>query len=357
MRITDFESFLVGSGFPLCFDIERLEYGSEDSGFVASTWAYNMGPPRSVVVQLLKKEKHVALVTRRGNDIDLPHYWEDAEVLWDSRKDKDFWGKESEVFINPHLEFPNSKNPKIEAETQYIFNVIKDIKGLWHFIPFRQRIASEKLDSYLSQKDFIKLCELIEKEKGIDLSFWKGAGSVWKGLTVEDFAVTIQKKKDRIGVKEEQGKGSEAEVSFTLVVSVYNPFTLVKQYDGQWFFESPKSHNGDKKFGDIFDRKDFVWVCDKIEEHIEDEDGIKIDLSDLSGAPRKVWKELTAKELTEIIQKKTSTKGRIVEIVEIGQPQSLIQRENGLVTELIKTDSLVKELNEQLRLHKVTKGN
>lgn len=46
-------------------------------------------------------------------------------------------------------------------------------------------------------------------------------------------------------------------------------------------------------------------------------------------------------------------KERIIEIVEIGQPQSLIQRENAPITELIKTDMLIEELNEQLRLHNV----
>ena len=46
-------------------------------------------------------------------------------------------------------------------------------------------------------------------------------------------------------------------------------------------------------------------------------------------------------------------KERIIEIVEIGQPQSLIQRKNALITELIKTDLLIEELNEQLRLYNV----
>lgn len=46
-------------------------------------------------------------------------------------------------------------------------------------------------------------------------------------------------------------------------------------------------------------------------------------------------------------------KDRIIEIVELGQPQSLIQRENAPITELIKTDLLIEELNEQLRKHDV----
>ena len=46
-------------------------------------------------------------------------------------------------------------------------------------------------------------------------------------------------------------------------------------------------------------------------------------------------------------------KDRIIEIVELGQPQSLIQRENAPITELIKTDLLIEELNEQLRLYNV----
>lgn len=46
-------------------------------------------------------------------------------------------------------------------------------------------------------------------------------------------------------------------------------------------------------------------------------------------------------------------KNRIVEIIELGQPQSIIQRENQPITELIKTDSLMKELNQQLFLYGV----
>lgn len=43
-------------------------------------------------------------------------------------------------------------------------------------------------------------------------------------------------------------------------------------------------------------------------------------------------------------------KYRIIEIVDLGKPQSLIQRQNAPITELIKTDLLIEELNEQLSL-------
>jgi len=46
-------------------------------------------------------------------------------------------------------------------------------------------------------------------------------------------------------------------------------------------------------------------------------------------------------------------KERIIEIVALGEPQSLIQRRNAPITELIKTDLLIEELNEQLRLYNV----
>lgn len=38
-------------------------------------------------------------------------------------------------------------------------------------------------------------------------------------------------------------------------------------------------------------------------------------------------------------------KDRIIEIIELGQRQSLIKRENTPITELIKTDILIEELN------------
>lgn len=46
-------------------------------------------------------------------------------------------------------------------------------------------------------------------------------------------------------------------------------------------------------------------------------------------------------------------KNRIIEICELGQPQSIIHRENQPISELIKTDSLIEELNQQLILHNV----
>ena len=41
-------------------------------------------------------------------------------------------------------------------------------------------------------------------------------------------------------------------------------------------------------------------------------------------------------------------KNRIIEICELGQPQSIIHRENEPITELIKTEALIKELNEAI---------
>jgi len=47
-------------------------------------------------------------------------------------------------------------------------------------------------------------------------------------------------------------------------------------------------------------------------------------------------------------------KNKIIEICELGQPQSIIHRENEPITELIKTDSLIEELNKQLLLSGVS---
>ena len=47
-------------------------------------------------------------------------------------------------------------------------------------------------------------------------------------------------------------------------------------------------------------------------------------------------------------------KNKIIEICELGQPQSIIHRENEPITELIKTDSLIEELNKQLTLTDVS---
>ena len=47
---------------------------------------------------------------------------------------------------------------------------------------------------------------------------------------------------------------------------------------------------------------------------------------------------------------------RIIEIVELGKPQSIIQREANPITELIQTHILIEELNEQLLLYGVVKS-
>ena len=43
-------------------------------------------------------------------------------------------------------------------------------------------------------------------------------------------------------------------------------------------------------------------------------------------------------------------KNKIIEIIELGGPKSLIHRENEPITELIQTTDLVDELNQQLRI-------
>ena len=47
-------------------------------------------------------------------------------------------------------------------------------------------------------------------------------------------------------------------------------------------------------------------------------------------------------------------KNRIIEICELGQPQSIIHRENQPITELIKTADLIEELNKQLDIQRVS---
>ena len=47
---------------------------------------------------------------------------------------------------------------------------------------------------------------------------------------------------------------------------------------------------------------------------------------------------------------------RIIEIVVLGKPQSIIQREGNPITELIQTHILIEELNDQLLLYGVVKS-
>ena len=41
----------------------------------------------------------------------------------------------------------------------------------------------------------------------------------------------------------------------------------------------------------------------------------------------------------------------IIEIEELGQPNSLIYRQDAQISEIVNTEKMIKELNEQLRLH------
>lgn len=52
------------------------------------------------------------------------------------------------------------------------------------------------------------------------------------------------------------------------------------------------------------------------------------------------------------LNKKYNVKNRIIEICELGQPQSIIRRENQQITELIKTVDLIEELNKQLTIQR-----
>jgi len=44
-------------------------------------------------------------------------------------------------------------------------------------------------------------------------------------------------------------------------------------------------------------------------------------------------------------------KNPIIEIEEIGEPNSLIYRKDAQISEIVNTQNMLKELNEQLRLH------
>lgn len=54
-------------------------------------------------------------------------------------------------------------------------------------------------------------------------------------------------------------------------------------------------------------------------------------------------------KLTNNSKQYHNSKGRIIEIVELGNPQSIIQRNNKPISEMIKTNVLVQELNNQLK--------
>lgn len=85
MQISNFTNLRAGSTFPASLDIQPI--GSHESyGVMAVAWTYrSKGETGFCQVRKHSTQHLVALLTFRYDDQELPEFWKDSVVLWDSR--------------------------------------------------------------------------------------------------------------------------------------------------------------------------------------------------------------------------------------------------------------------------------
>ena len=85
ISITDFNRMRCGSKFPASIDIEPID-GHECHGVLASAFTYAAdGSENFVQVRRHNEHQLVALFAFGGPDMEIPEFWIDSTVLWDSR--------------------------------------------------------------------------------------------------------------------------------------------------------------------------------------------------------------------------------------------------------------------------------
>lgn len=78
--IIDFDRIRVGSEYPICLDIESI-HGHESGGILAAFYTYEMSDGLKRV-ELRRREERIALFLFRYEDMDLPEWWQNSELLW-----------------------------------------------------------------------------------------------------------------------------------------------------------------------------------------------------------------------------------------------------------------------------------
>ena len=87
MEISNFDYIRAGSGFPASVDVRRI--GSHETYGVSAEAHFYRCQGKTNYVQLRKhrSEKVVALFSFSCDDQEVPGYWADSTVVWDSRTD------------------------------------------------------------------------------------------------------------------------------------------------------------------------------------------------------------------------------------------------------------------------------
>ena len=87
MDITSFKRIRVGSHYPQTLDIAPIE-AHESDGLYASFFAFPMINRGMRRVELRRKDNSFALFLFRYDDMELPDWWKDSELLWELEGNK-----------------------------------------------------------------------------------------------------------------------------------------------------------------------------------------------------------------------------------------------------------------------------
>lgn len=79
MEISHFTEIRVGSNFPACFDIKPIS-DHEKYGVYATIYQDKTIDKKRI--ELRRKNNHIALFNFYYNDLPLPEYWQDSELIW-----------------------------------------------------------------------------------------------------------------------------------------------------------------------------------------------------------------------------------------------------------------------------------
>ena len=78
MELKDFSQVRVGSGYPACVDVSKIQ-GHENDGVMAVTYVFEHDEHR---VELRRLKYQIALFTFKYDDMELPGDWKNSELLW-----------------------------------------------------------------------------------------------------------------------------------------------------------------------------------------------------------------------------------------------------------------------------------
>lgn len=81
MTIKDFDRVRVGSEYPYCVDVNKIDY-HESMGVYGEVGLFE-----NHRVEVRKKGNVIAIFTFKYKDMDLPKWWRDSELIWENKEE------------------------------------------------------------------------------------------------------------------------------------------------------------------------------------------------------------------------------------------------------------------------------